>query len=204
LRIIRAPRRYMKPCALGKYESYILELMAYLRDQSSVKDHILPPPHTGIGGFSMGGFGALKIALRHPVLFSSASSQSGLVDIELLTNKIILKTMMPEFLEVFGSLVPLALPNSSSLNEAYVRAHNPVRLVSEGQGKELRNKIYFDYGARERFDAILEGNKRLEQCLGISSRMISAQPYNGKAGHNYLFWRSRLGNVLRHHSQYSR
>ena len=105
LRISRL-RRYMKPGALGKYESYLLELMEYIRDQSSIKGHILPPPHTGIGGFSMGGFGALKIALRHPELFRSASSQSGLVDIEILTNKMVLKTTMPEFLEVFGSLAP--------------------------------------------------------------------------------------------------
>lgn len=202
LRIIRTPRRYMKPGALGKYESYILELIEYIRDQSSVKGHILPPSHTGIGGFSMGGFGALKIALRHPALFSSVSSQSGLVDIELLTNKMILKTTMPEFLEVFGSLVPLALPSSSSLNEAYVRAHNPVRLISEGLKEELRGKIYFDYGAGERLQSIMDGNKRLEEILGVSSHMISVQPYNGKAGHNYLFWRSRLGRVLEHHCKY--
>jgi hypothetical protein len=217
LRISQIVRRYMKPGALGKYESYILELMEYLRNRSSLKDALLPPPHTGIGGFSMGGFGALKIALRHPGLFSSASSQSGLVDIELLTSKVVLKTMMPEFLEVFGSLDPLALPGGSTINEAYVRANNPVRLISEGRmsrtafkkiGKTgcreaagLRNKIYFDYGAKELYDVIKDGNKRLEEVLGVSSRMISVQPYNGKAGHNYLFWRSRLGIVLEHHSR---
>jgi len=201
LRISPALRRYMKPGALGKYESYILELMEYLRNKSSLKGRIFSPPHTGIGGFSMGGFGALKIALRHPTVFSSVSSQSGLVDIELLTNKIVLKTTMPEFLEVFGHLAPLALPSSSIINESYLRAHNPVRLISEGQGKGLRNRIYFDYGARESFDAIREGNQRLEQCLGVTGRMISVQPYNGKAEHNYLFWRSRMGAVLEHHSR---
>jgi hypothetical protein len=201
LRIIRAPRRYMKPGALGKYESYILELTEYLRNEFSFKGRILPPPHQGIGGFSMGGFGALKIALLHPTLFSSASSQSGLVDIELLTNKIILKTTMPEFLEVFGSLVPLALPSSSYLNEAYVRAHNPVRLISEGRGGKLKGRIYFDYGAGERLQSIMDGNRRLEKVLGVTGRMISVQPYNGKAGHNYLFWRSRMGTVLEHHSR---
>ena len=77
LRISLVARRYMKPGALGKYESYILELVEYLRNRSSLKGKLLPPPHTGIGGFSMGGFGALKIALRHPELFRSASSQSG-------------------------------------------------------------------------------------------------------------------------------
>jgi enterochelin esterase-like enzyme len=204
LRISRVARRYMRPGALGKYESYILELMEYLRTQSSIKGTILPSPYTGIGGFSMGGFGALKIALRCPALFSSVSSQSGLVDIEILTNKIVLKTMMPEFLEVFGHLEPLGLPSSSTINEAYRRTHNPVRLISEGRGKELKDKIYFDYGARESFDAILEGNQRLEQCLGVSSRMIPVQTYNGKAEHNYLFWRSRMGNILEHQSNYLR
>ena len=204
LRIRRAPRRYMRPGALGRYESYILELMKYLRNKSSLKAKILPPPHTGIGGFSMGGFGALKIALRHPELFRSVSSQSGLVDIELLTNKIVLKTSMPEFLEVFGSLVPLGLPSSSTINEAYRRAHNPVRLIREGNGKGLWDRIYFDYGAGEGLQSIMEGNRRLEEVLGVSGRMISVQPYNGKAGHNYYFWRSRLGNVLEHHSKYLR
>jgi hypothetical protein len=216
-RISQVVRRYMKPGALGKYESYILELMEHLRNTSFVKGKVLPSPHAGIGGFSMGGFGALKIALRHPALFSSASSQSGLVDIELLTSKVVLKTMMPEFLEVFGSLNPLALPGSSTINEAYVRANNPVRLIREGRksrtalnklGKTgcrnaagLWNKIYFDYGAKELYKVIPDGNKRLEEVLGVPSRMVPAQPYNGKAGHNYLFWRSRLGNVLEHHSR---
>jgi len=204
LRISPLRRHYMKPGALGKYESYILELMQYLRTESSLKDNLLPPPHTGIGGFSMGGFGALKIALRHPELFRSVSSQSGLVDIALLTNKIIIKTSMPEFLEVFGHLVPLGLPGSSAVNEAYRRAHNPVRLISVGEGKGLWARIYFDYGAGERFDVIRDGNQRLEQCLGVTNRMISEQPYNGNAEHNYLFWRSRLGTVLEHHSRWLR
>jgi enterochelin esterase-like enzyme len=195
---------YMKPGALGRYESYILELMEGLRNKSFVEGKILPPPRTGIGGFSMGGFGALAIALRHPQLFSSVSSQSGLVDIELLTNKLVLKTMMPEFLEVFGHLDPLGMPWSSTINESYLKAHNPVRLIREGHARGLWGRIYFDYGAREGFGPIQEGNKNLEKALGAANRMISAQPFNGKAGHNYLFWRSRLGTVLEHHSQWLR
>jgi enterochelin esterase-like enzyme len=204
LRISPLRGYYMKPGALGRYEGYILELTEYLRTKSFLKGKILPPPRTGIGGFSMGGFGALQIALRHPELFSSVSSQSGLVDIALLTNKIVLKTIMPEFLEVFGHLDPLSLPSRSTINQAYLKARNPVRLIREGRGNALWNRIYFDYGAREGFWPIQEGNRNLEKALNVSSRMIPAQPYNGKARHNYLFWRSRLGNVLEHHSQWLR
>ncbi len=199
--ISRVYPRYMKPGALGKYESYTLELMEYLRTTYPLRTKILPSPHTGIGGFSMGGFGALKIALRHPELFSSVSSQSGLVDIELLTNKLQIKTLLPEFLEVFGSLAPMALPSSSTINEPYRRAHNPLRLIREGMGGTLRNAIYVDYGAAERYTWIIEGNKGLDEALGGASRMIPVQPYNGKAGHNHFFWRSRLGNVLEYHSR---
>ncbi|MBW2039944.1 MAG: hypothetical protein JRI46_10225 [Deltaproteobacteria bacterium] len=201
LRISRFRPQYMKPGALGRYESYILELMEYLRKKSPLGGKILPPPYTGIGGFSMGGYGALKIALRRPQLFSSVSSQSGVVDIELLNNKLVLKTLMPEFLEVFGHLEPMALPSSSTINEAYRREHNPLRLLREGKGRGLRDKIYVDYGAGERLQSIMEGNKKLDAALGGASRMISVQPYNGKAAHNHLFWRSRLGNVLEHHSR---
>lgn len=200
MKISFLPFRYMKPGALGRYESYIIELIEYIRSSSPIRDKILPPPYTAIGGFSMGGYGALKIALRHPELFFSVSSQSGLVDIELLNDRFLLKTLMPEFLEVFGHLEPLALPTSSTFNETYRRVHNPLHLIRQGKGRRLWDKIYFDYGARERFKAIKEGNRGLEEILGVSSRMISPQPYNGGAAHNYLFWRSRLGNVLLHHS----
>jgi enterochelin esterase-like enzyme len=60
--------------------------------------------------------------------------------------------------------------------------------------------IYFDYGSKEGFDGIPEGNKELENLLKERSHQIPAQLFNGKSGHNYQFWRSRSGNILQHHS----
>jgi S-formylglutathione hydrolase FrmB len=37
------------------------------------------PGHRGIGGLSMGGYGALALALRHPEVFGAAASHSGVV-----------------------------------------------------------------------------------------------------------------------------
>jgi putative tributyrin esterase len=37
--------------------------------------------HTGIGGISMGGYGAVKLALKHPELYGFAASMSGALDI---------------------------------------------------------------------------------------------------------------------------
>lgn len=63
----------------GKYRSFMLEeLPAFIR-------HTFPVSHrredTFIAGISMGGYGALRLALERPELFSQAASLSGAVDV---------------------------------------------------------------------------------------------------------------------------
>ena len=53
----------------------------------------------------MGGLGAMNLGLKHRPLFGPISSQSGLLDIEIVTDKLMLKMVMPEFIEVFGHRV---------------------------------------------------------------------------------------------------
>ena len=192
------PFLYMKPGALGKHESYFLELLQYIESQSPYRERLLR--RRGLGGNSMGGFGAIKLGLKYPHLFQSISSQSGLLDIGLLQDKYFLKMVMPEFLEVFGRLEPNKLPSGSSLNSEYIRANNPSDLIKEKGMNRLPHWLYFDYGSREGFDGITEGNKEFEKRLGEVNHQIPVQPLNGKSGHNYQFWRSRFGNILQHHS----
>ena len=192
------PFLYMKPGALGKHESYFLELLQYIESQSPYRERLLR--RRGIGGNSMGGFGAIKLGLKYPHLFQSVSSQSGLLDIELLQDKWMLKMVLPEFLEVFGRLEPNRLPSSSSLDARHIQTNNPLTLIKKRGIKELPRWLYFDYGSKEGFDGITEGNKILEKMLKEGNHQIPAQPFNGKSGHNYQFWRSRSGNILQHHS----
>ncbi len=189
----------MKPGALGQYESYFLELIRFLETQSAYKERLLPL--RGIGGMSMGGFGAMKLGLKYLHLFQSISSQSGLLDIGLLTNKWTLKMVVPEFLEVFGQLEPQKLPPGSLLDLKHIQSNNPVNLLKQRGITQLPPWIYFDYGEKEGYSWILEGNKNFEKVLNEKSRHIPAQPFNGNSEHNFQFWRSRSGNVLRHHSE---
>jgi len=192
------PYYRMKPGALGKYESYFLELLRYIDQQSTYRQRLLPL--RGMGGMSMGGFGAMKLGLKYPGLFQSISSQSGLLDIELLTDKWTLKMVLPEFLEVFGRLEPKKLPSGSSLDLRYIQSNNPARLIREKGIERTPEWIYFDYGEMEGYAWITEGNKNFEKALGERRRHISVQPFNGNSEHNYQFWRSRSGNILQHHS----
>lgn len=192
------PFFYMKAGALGKHESYFLELLQYIESQSPYRGRLLRK--RGLGGFSMGGFGAIKLGLKYPHLFQSISSQSGLLDIELLQDKWMLKMILPEFLEVFGRLEPNKLPSSSSFDLKHIQANNPLTLIKKRGINQLPHWLYFDYGSKEGFDGIIEGNKNFEKLLREGSHQIFVQPFNGKSGHNYQFWRSRSGNILQHHS----
>jgi enterochelin esterase-like enzyme len=188
----------MKPGALGKHESYFLELIQYIDSKSSYQEKVLRK--RGLGGVSMGGFGAMKLGLKYPHLFHSVSSQSGLLDIELLQDRWMLKMVMPEFLEVFGRLEPKKLPSSSSLDMKHIQTNNPMTLLRKRRIDQLPYWIYFDYGSKEAFHGITGGNQNFERALREGRHQIDVQPSNGKSGHNYQFWRSRLGNILKHHS----
>ncbi len=188
----------IKPGALGKHETYFIELVRYLETHSIYRERILPL--RGIGGMSMGGFGAMKLGLKYPNLFKSISSQSGLLDIGLLHNKWTLKVVLPEFIEIFGRLEPQKLPPSSILDLKHIHSNNPLALFRQKGIQKLPPWIYFDYGEKEGYSWVMEGNQNVEKALGERSHQIPVQPFNGNAGHNYQFWRSRAGNILLHHS----
>ncbi|MGZ3495676.1 MAG: hypothetical protein ACXWM6_16370, partial [Thermodesulfobacteriota bacterium] len=114
--------------------------------------------------------------------------------------KWMLKMILPEFLEVFGRLEPGRLPSSSSLDSKYILANNPLTLIEKRGISQLPHWIYFDYGSKEGFDGITGGNKNFERLLKEGTHQIPAQPFNGKSGHNFQFWRSRSANMLQHHS----
>ncbi len=192
------PFLQMIPGALGKYESYFFEFLQYIESRSSYRERLLPK--RGLGGLSMGGFGAIKLGLKYPHLFQSLSSQSGLLDLELLKDKLMVKMIMPEFFEVFGHLESKKLPSGSSVDLKYIQENNPLTLIKRMGISQLPYWLYFDYGQREGFVGIIKGNQNFEEALKEGSHQIPVQPFNGKSKHNNQFWRSRSGNMLRHHS----
>ncbi|MBT5832906.1 MAG: esterase family protein [Candidatus Latescibacteria bacterium] len=56
-----------------------------------------------IGGLSMGGYGALKLALKYPNLFCSAVSHSGALGITKVKPKNVRQDMRVEFPQIFGT-----------------------------------------------------------------------------------------------------
>jgi S-formylglutathione hydrolase FrmB len=97
----------------------------------------------GISGTSMGGYGALHLAMRHPDLFGSASAHSA--------------ALLPKFPSplpeegrwAFYARV-LQEPFGSPLNEAYMEAMSPLTLAEHPE-RFPHLKLYFDCGDQDRY-----------------------------------------------------
>ncbi len=95
----------------------------------------------GISGTSMGGYGALHLAMRHPDLFGAASAHSAA-----------LVSKFPDPLPTEGRWAFYARvlrgPFGSPLNEAYWEANSP---LTERPESFAGLKLYFDCGDHDRY-----------------------------------------------------
>lgn len=128
---------------------------------------LVPPGHGwGIGGLSMGGYGAVKIALKHPHLFSVAVSHSGAFE------KMQSATAHP----VFGD--PQA--------DRRLRYHeNPFRLIEHalcGLPTE-RPRLHIDCGME---DALLTANRRFVDHLNFVGYPYTYSELPGQ--HTWPYW----------------
>ncbi len=110
----------------------------------------------GISGTSMGGYGALHLAMKHPEVFGSVSAHSAAL-IEKFPNP-----MPSEGRWGFYARV-LQGPFGRPLDEAYWEANNPLKLAEHPE-RFARLKVYFDCGDKDRygFDA---GAQTLDHLL---------------------------------------
>jgi S-formylglutathione hydrolase FrmB len=93
---------------------------------------LLPWPARAIGGLSMGGYGAVKLALKHPVAFRVAVSHSGALDI----------TSRPEPHAVFGD---------AAAHAAERRLEDPRWLAEQALSRPPaeRPQLFLDCGAAD-------------------------------------------------------
>jgi putative tributyrin esterase len=177
----------------SKYESYIVkDLVSWVDGKYKT---ITTREGRGIGGLSMGGFGALVLAMKHPTLFSATVSHSGL-DALLYKGpfpyekgKVVLATDTSG-LTMLGP-VGEWLRGLFSDDIAFWRAHDPALLASKLAPGTL--KIYLDCGTEDIF-RFHNGMAYLHDLL--LERKIDHEYYVGPGGHDFTFWTERLPNSL--------
>lgn len=113
------------------YESYVIEQLIGLIDARFRTNS--DRSHRAVFGASMGGYGAMMAAARHPDLFAAAGSVSGAVDSNLLPNAFVL-SLSPTFQG--GQFDAIYGPRL--VEEVRWRGHNPTDLVDNLRSLDLQ------------------------------------------------------------------
>ncbi len=151
--------------------------------------------HRGIAGLSMGGFGALKLALQYPTVFAAAASHSGVVspllngltrdDNPIYATKIDSSFMMNRgfrlsFLKALGADVAIWSANDPA---ALVRALH--------QSKTALPALYIDCGTE---DNLITQNRALHRDL--ETLKVPHQYHEHPGAHTWSYWRQHSDESL--------
>ena len=133
-----------------------------------------------IGGISMGGFGAVKLGLKHPDKFASVHSSSGLP--ALLRNPAEAKTLSPEVPRIFG-----AKPTDGP--------EDPFHLAAKAAPKALPG-FRIDCGEHDPF---LAQNRDFHQHL--EALKLDHQYHEFPGAHSWSYWDLRLQEAIDFHRE---
>ncbi len=138
----------------------------------------------GIGGVSMGGYGALHIAFRHPQLFAAVGAHSAAL-IERLPNISAQDSRQMSQLRILGDAF------GSPFDAAFWNQNDPLTIARKANLAGL--KIYFDCGSEDDY-GFDSGAAALDQLL--TSRHIPHEFHLYPGGHNWNYFAEHLPALL--------
>jgi S-formylglutathione hydrolase FrmB len=130
----------------------------------------------GISGTSMGGYGALKIAMKHPDMFGSASAHSAVLLQDLSAAKVS-AGRLARFQVLFNKIYGI------DQDLTYWEANNPMTLAKDT--KKLNGlKLYFDCGTEDDYGFDV-GARQLDEMLTKAGYAHESHLYPGRHGWDY-------------------
>jgi S-formylglutathione hydrolase FrmB len=146
-----------------RYEDFIVrELVDYVESNYRVKKG---RRFRSIGGTSMGGYGALKIAMKFPESYSAAVGHSPIIFQGKNPLDVPDALKSSQFFQYFaGMLKPLF---GDPVKQELWDANNPLQLAKSGKLNGL--KIYFDYGTDDRYNQRIQ----LDQGAQLLARALA-------------------------------
>jgi putative tributyrin esterase len=169
-----------------QYENFLLqEFLPGIASRYRVK---AGRPSRGVSGVSMGGYGALHLAFRHPELFAAVSAQSPALmnEIPAVAARSAANGMRSRVLgETFGS----------PADAAFWERHSPISLARKANLTGL--KIYFDCGEQDDY-GFEEGAQSLDKILSSRHIVHEAHIYPGR--HDWQYFAEHLPASLKFQS----
>jgi len=146
------------------------------------------PAQRVIEGLSMGGYGALLIAFKHPEMFAGVAAHSaalfdGLPQAPAATTDRLASFRYTLAAKLFGT----------PPDEEYFRANSPLHLARQNAARLKRLKIYFDVGDADRYN-FQPGNQQLDAAL--SSAGVKHEFHLAPGPHGWAFLVARAEPAL--------
>jgi S-formylglutathione hydrolase len=136
----------------------------------------------GISGHSMGGHGALTMALRYPQLYRSVSAFAPICS----------PTRCPWGIKAFGSYL--------GPDTARWRQHDASRLVEDGAGRGRFDEILVDQGTADSFMAEQLKPELLESACAAAGQSLALRRREGY-DHSYYFVSTFIAEHLQWHAE---
>ena len=136
----------------------------------------------GISGISMGGYGALKIAMKHPEMFGSVSTHSAALVPDFNTTTVTGRRL-DQFKALFDNIYGIGFAAGGPLDLTYWNANNPLELARD-TAKLQGLKIYFDCGTEDEY-GFYGGQQVLDDLLTKAKYPHTAALHPGVHGWDY-------------------
>jgi S-formylglutathione hydrolase FrmB len=148
----------------------VKELPAYVESHYRTKTG---RQNRAIIGTSMGGYGALKIAMKYPERYAATAAHSPIVfpvrnPLEV-PPEVLSSRRYQFFSEIFTTIY------GDPFDQAYYDANNPL-VLAKNASKDL--SIYFDYGTADRYNQVVhldQGLRKLDRTLteaGVKHKFV--------------------------------
>jgi S-formylglutathione hydrolase FrmB len=171
----------------SRYEDFLLrEFIPFIEHRYRIAGD---RSERGIGGISMGGFGALRLAFLHPELFGSVTGQGA----ALIENP---PQFVPNDSQRSSRVDLLGAVFGSPPDRAFWDRNNPLKIARTANLGTL--KIYFDCGSEDDF-GFDGGAAALDKILNARHIAHEFHIYPGR--HDWTYFAAHLPAVLEFHAQ---
>lgn len=156
-----------------------------------------------ITGISMGGFGAMSLAMRHPGVYSSAASHSGLLSLlyegphPYRSGKVRRASAPDAWGGRFPKKIRTHIQGIFGTDLDAWRAHDPAVLAERLEPGAL--SLFIDCGEQDGF-MLYDDAKHVHDIL--KARDVEHSFHLGPGGHSYALWKERLPKSLAFHVEH--
>lgn len=172
----------------ARYEDFFMEeLIGFIESNYRAKSG---KRFRALAGFSMGGWGALMLAMKHRDHFSSVA----VINAAIYTDEQLAEGTLGQkrFDDIFGGLYGTGLVGYQRINDIY-RGNAPLHLAADLSPEELKKiRYYIDCGDD---DYLIPGNMEFHTLM--RKREIPHEFRVRDGEHTWEYWRTAIPDVLR-------